>query len=54
MESVFFWSEEHAAEYRKAHPQPAGVYLRFDQAAWVERIAQSALFALGPDGKPRR
>ncbi|HVO98347.1 MAG TPA: hypothetical protein VMT15_09790 [Bryobacteraceae bacterium] len=51
MQTVFFWSEEHAREYRSTHSQPAGAYLTMDQAAFTERIAQSGLFAISRDGR---
>jgi len=35
-------------------PQPDGVYLTLDQAAFSERIAQSGLFAINPKGQLRR
>ena len=51
MQTVFFWSEEHARDYRRTHQQPDGAYLTFDQAAMSERIGQSGLFAIAPDGR---
>ncbi len=45
MQTVFFWSEEHAREYRRKHRQPNGKYLTLTQAAIAERVAQSGLFA---------
>ena len=45
MNSIFFCSEEHAKDYRKAHTQKDGVYLTMAQSAWSERIVQSSLFA---------
>jgi hypothetical protein len=51
METVFFWSEEHAREYRRARTQVDGAYFTMDQAAFSERIAQSGLFAIAPDGR---
>jgi hypothetical protein len=47
---LFFWSEEHAREFRATHAQPDGVYLTMDQAAFSERIAQGALFAFDERG----
>lgn len=46
----FFWSKDHAREFRQNNNQPDGVYLRLDQAAFSERIARSGLFAIDPDG----
>jgi len=40
MQTVFFWSEEHAREYRRTHRQVDGSYLTMEQAAISERIAQ--------------
>ena len=54
MQTVFFWSEEHARNFRAKHQQPDGLYLTMEQAAFSERIAQSGLFALGDDGRLRR
>jgi hypothetical protein len=54
MQTVFFWSEEHARRFRAKHPMPDGLYLTMQQAAFSERIAQSGLFAIGDDGRPRR
>ena len=54
MQTVFFWSEEHARDYRRTHQQPDGAYLTMDQAAFSERYAQSGLFAIAGDGELRR
>jgi hypothetical protein len=43
--SVFFWSEEHAREYRANTKQVNGVYLTLDQCAYMTPITQGALFA---------
>lgn len=43
--SLFFWSEEHAREFRESTDQVDGVYLTMDQSAYSTRIAQGALFA---------
>jgi hypothetical protein len=51
MNTVFFCSEEHAHEFRATHQQPDGMYLTMDQAAFSERLAQSGLFAIAPDGR---
>jgi len=42
---LFFWSEEHAREFRARNDQVDGVYLTMDQSAYSTRIAQGALFA---------
>jgi hypothetical protein len=54
MQTVFFWSEEHARDFRRQNPQPDGAYLTMEQAAVSERIAQSGLFAIAADGRLRR
>jgi hypothetical protein len=41
---VFFWSEEHAREYRLNHRQLDGSYLTLDQSCHLTRIVQGALF----------
>jgi hypothetical protein len=51
MNTVFFWSEEHAREFRATRQQPQGMYLTMEQAAFSERIAQSGLFAIADDGR---
>lgn len=43
--SLFFWSEEHARDFRESRDQVDGVYLTMDQSAYSTRIAQGALFA---------
>jgi len=45
MNSVFFWSEEHAKEQRAQAGGMRGTYLTLSQAAYVTRHAQAALFA---------
>jgi hypothetical protein len=52
--TVFFWSEEHARDYRRKHQQPDGAYLTLSQAAFCERYAQSGLFAATLDGRLKR
>jgi hypothetical protein len=42
--SVFFWSEEHARDFRMSHHQVDGTYLALEQGVYATRIAQSALF----------
>jgi len=54
MQTVFFWSEEHARKFRAQHRQPDGLYLTMQHAAFSGRIAQAGLFALGDDGRPQR
>jgi hypothetical protein len=44
-QTVFFWSEEHAKEYRLKNKQPNGVYLTLEQCAFMTPITQGALFA---------
>ena len=51
MNTVFFWSEEHAREFRATHLQPEGIYLTMEQVAFSERIGQSGLFAIANDGR---
>ena len=53
-QTVFFWSEEHARNYRRAHQQPHGTYLTLAQAAFAERYAQSGLFAAALEGRLQR
>jgi hypothetical protein len=43
--SLFFWSEEHAREFRRSKRQVEGVYLTLEQSVYSTRIAQGALFA---------
>ena len=42
--SLFFWSEEHAREYRKQKTLVDGIYLTMEQSVYAIPIAQSALF----------
>jgi hypothetical protein len=42
--SIFFWSEEHAREYRASRKQVNGVYLTLEQCAYMTPITQGALF----------
>jgi len=44
MNSRFFWSEEHAREFRAAHQSPDGRYVTLGQSAISGKIGQSALF----------
>ena len=41
---VFFWSEEHAKNYRKKTHRIRGAYMRADQMLEVTKIIQSAIF----------
>ena len=45
MNSVFFCSEEHAKEHRSLTSGMRGLYTTLDQAVYLTRITQSALFA---------
>jgi hypothetical protein len=47
MNSVFFWSEEHARKYRARVSQVDGKYLTLEQMAYLTPISQGALFAFG-------
>ncbi len=42
---MFFWSEEHAREYRRQAGGVSGTYMTISQSAYVTRRMQSALFA---------
>jgi hypothetical protein len=42
---VFFWSEEHAREYRAAAERVNGVFLTLEQSTYATPIVQGALFA---------
>lgn len=42
---LFFWSEEHAREYRADVDQPGGIYLTLEQMGYATPISQGALFA---------
>ena len=44
-ESVFFWSEEHAKEYRKTKHRIRGAYFTASQMAKGTRVIQSAIFS---------
>jgi len=43
--SVFFWSEDHAREFRANSDQSNGIYLNLEQCARMTPITQGALFA---------
>jgi hypothetical protein len=43
-ESVFFWSEEHAKEYRRKVHRIRGAYLTAKQMVKGTKIIQSAIF----------
>jgi hypothetical protein len=45
MNSIFFWSEEHAREYRTGAHQVDGEYLTLEQMAYLIPINQGSLFA---------
>jgi len=45
MNSVFFWSEEHARDHRRRLGGMRGTYLTLSQAAYVTPILQGSLFA---------
>jgi hypothetical protein len=45
MNSVFFWSEEHAREHRSRSGGMRVSYMSLDQAACITPIAQGGLFA---------
>jgi hypothetical protein len=49
--SVFFWSEEHAREHRSQAGGMRGTYMTLDQAAYVTTILQGALFAFPRQGR---
>jgi len=53
-QTVFFWSEEHARDYRRNHQQADGTYVTLGQAAFAERYLQSGLFAATLDGRLQR
>ncbi len=44
MKSIFFWSEEHAREYRRSAAGERGVYMTLPQSIYVTRKTQSVLF----------
>jgi hypothetical protein len=44
MNSVFFWSEEHARAHRRMNGGVRGMYLTLDQSVFLTRHAQSAIF----------
>jgi hypothetical protein len=48
--SVFFWSEEHAKEYRGRSGGMRGTYMTLDQAVYVTPIIQGAIFAFPRQG----
>jgi hypothetical protein len=51
MESVFFWSEEHAREYRKRTHRIRGAYMTAEQMVKVTRPTQSAIFGFNDEKK---
>jgi hypothetical protein len=44
VKSIFFWSEEHAREYRREQGGERGIYATIDQALYINRLMQSAIF----------
>jgi hypothetical protein len=44
LQSVFFWSEEHAREYRRTHNGVRGSYMTLAQSIYVTPRTQGALF----------
>ena len=52
--SVFFWSEEHAREYRRETGGEKGLYMTLDQAVYITPIIQGALFGFPPYGERGR
>jgi len=49
MECVFFWSEEHAREYRKLNHRTRGAYMTAGQMNEATRIIQSAIFGFNDE-----
>jgi hypothetical protein len=49
MNSVFFWSEEHAKEFQKTHAGKRGTYMTLEQCVYITPQTQSAIF-----GFPRK
>jgi hypothetical protein len=47
--SIFFWSEEHAREYRREHRNIRGSYMSLAQSVYLTPITQGAIF-----GFPRK
>ena len=50
MNSVFFWSEEHAREHRSKTGEVRGSYMTLEQSVYITPIIQGALFAVPRDG----
>jgi hypothetical protein len=46
MKSVFFWSEEHAREYRREHTEVRGSYMTLAQSVFLTPRVQGAIFGL--------
>jgi len=44
MKSIFFWSEEHAKEYRRQAGGERGIYANVKQSSYITRLVQSGLF----------
>jgi hypothetical protein len=51
--SVFFWSEEHAREHRSHTGGMRGTYMTMGQAVYVTPILQGALFGFPRQGSRR-
>jgi hypothetical protein len=49
--SVFFWSEEHAREYRSKMANLRGTYMTLDQAVYITPLIQGAIFAFPREGQ---
>jgi hypothetical protein len=41
---VFFWSEEHARDYRREKHRLRGAYFSSEQIAYLNKAIQSAIF----------
>jgi hypothetical protein len=53
MNSVFFWSEEHAKEHRRVTGGMRGTYMTLSQALYVTPLVQGAIFAFPRQGSKR-
>jgi hypothetical protein len=51
MNSVFFWSEEHAKQHRGQVRGMRGSYMTLDQAVYITPLVQGALFAFPRSGR---
>jgi hypothetical protein len=43
--SVFFWSEDHAREYRRSHNKVRGSFMTLAQSVYMTPQVQGALFS---------